>query len=694
MEPIRSHFESQQRDAMKTLVWLCGALALAGLAHDVPAQTAKILSHSPLRPLPEVTRRPLAAGRGFFVDPARGKNESDGSEVAPWRSINHALKQVSAGDTLYLRGGVYREQVYCAVVGKADAPITIRAYPGERVILDGGLAEFFDEPATAWEPFPGAADGEYRSVKTYKNIRDVLGLFGDSHIGLQTYWHPEDLRAKNELWIEDPEKKLMVLPVYCGPGLWYDADTGHIHIRLAHTDLKTPGLANYRGETDPRKLPLVITPFGSVPLLVDMARHVRFQDLVIRGGGHNCVVLQMGIDIEFDNVTIFAGTYGLRSRSTGPFRMIHSAIHGMIPPWAWRDENGLYTYTARSYDPFVPPEKPANARNVARLNTHALIVTEGSYEFEVFHYPYNHDWEIAYSEFTDGHDGVYLSGHGIRFHHNLVERMQDDGVYLSSPTHYFNDDIHVCQNLIRDIFTAFACNNTGGPRGEIFVYRNIVDQRQGVPFNRPGPQKPEGGMLRGHGFLAHGNNLIGIENLHFYHNTFITETWSGGSFAARTWTVTDERTRRTILNNLFVYLNHYPESAYPSAHDIYMDGNLHWCPAADAKPPDGFLEKVRMAEGSKAAQAKYSSGWEAHTAVGDPRFVAFDPKPAAKNDYRLQKDSPAVGKGVVLPANMPDPGRPAGGAAPDIGALPLGAEVPEFGRHGREKSPLSGYSSQ
>jgi hypothetical protein len=448
------------------------------------------------------------------------------------------------------------------------------------------------------------------------------------------------------------------------------------------------------GETDPPQAAAGHCSLWLGPLLVDMARHVRFQDLVIRGGGHNCVVLQMGIDIEFDNVTIFAGTYGLRSRSTGPFRMVHSAIHGTIPPWAWRDENGLYTYTARSYDPFVPPEKAANARNIARLNTHALLVTDGSYEFEVFHYPYNHDWEIAYSEFTDGHDGVYLSGHGIRFHHNLVVRMQDDGIYLSSPTHNFNDNIHVCKNLIRDIFTAFACNNTGGPRGEIFVYRNIIDQRQGVPFNRPGPQRPEGGVLRGHGFLAHGNNLIGIENLHFYHNTFITETWPGGSFAARTWTVTDERTRRTILNNLFVYLKDYPETAYPAAHDIYMDGNLHWCPAADAKLPDGFLVKVRMAEGSKAAHAKYSSGWEAPSAVGDPRFVAFDAKPAAKNDYRLHQESPAVGKGVVLPENMADPSRPAGGAAPDIGAIPLGAEVPEFGRHGREKSPFLGSSSQ
>jgi hypothetical protein len=652
-------------------------VALLVAVPPLHAQPAGVRSHPPQRPLPDIAQRPLGKGPAFFLDPLQGKDDGTGAEKSPWRTFKHALAQVNPGDTLYLRGGVYREPIYCAVAGKPDAPITICAYPGERAILDGGIAEFFDEPARAWVPHK--MPDEYQSAKAYKNIRDVVGLFGDSHVALQTYWHVMDLRAKSELWTDDPEKKLMVLPVYCGPGLWYDRDTGHIHVRLAHTHLKTPGLPNYRGETDPRKLPLVIAPFKSVPLFVDMAKHVRFQDLVIRGGGHDCVVLQMGIDIEFDNVTIFAGTYGLRARSTGPFKMVNSAIHGMIPPWAWRDENGLYTYTPRSYDPFVPPARPANERNICRMNTHALLVTEGSYEFEVFHYPYNHDWEIAHCDFTDGHDGVYLSGRAIRFHHNRVERMQDDGIYLSSPTHYFNDDVHIYQNLVRNIFTAFACNNTGGPRGDMYIYRNVIDQRQGVPFHRPSPKNPEGGVLRGHGFLAHGNDLLGIESLHFYQNTFITETWSG-SYAARTWTVTNDRTRRRILNNLFVYLNRYPDPANPEPHDIQMDGNLHWCPAG--KVPDGFLDKVRTAKGSKL---KHPGGWEANSLVADPHFMAFEASPSAPNDYRLQKDSPALGKGVVLPKELADPLRPADGTRPDIGALPLGAEAPGYGRTAQGK---------
>ena len=49
--------------------------------------------------------------------------------------------------------------------------------------------------------------------------------------------------------------------------------------------------------------------------------HVRFQDLVFRGGGENTVVLQFGVNVEFDHATIDAGTYGARARGTGPLRM-------------------------------------------------------------------------------------------------------------------------------------------------------------------------------------------------------------------------------------------------------------------------------------------------------------------------------------------------------------------------------------
>src|SRR5439155_1687081 len=105
---------------------------------------------------------------------------------------------LQAGETLVLRGGVYYETIRCSLSGTPDKPITIRSHPGERAIIDGGFREFFDSPATAWVPSEGGAPGEFRSARPYRNITGVSSMFGDSAIGLHTYWLLSDLRAANE----------------------------------------------------------------------------------------------------------------------------------------------------------------------------------------------------------------------------------------------------------------------------------------------------------------------------------------------------------------------------------------------------------------------------------------------------------------------------------------------------------------
>lgn len=672
-------------DILRLCVFALTALLLSVVEPSASAAEQHYLSHPPIRPIQTAFDRLRTDGPAHFVDPRKGDDANDGSEAKPWHTINHAMKLLVAGDTLYLRGGRYFENVYCAVAGTADKPITVRSFPNELAIIDGGFSEFQDDSAKAWVP-DDAAPGEYHSTQVHRNIRDVVGLFGDSNVALQTYWHTMDLRATSESWIPDPDKKIMVLPVYCGPGIWYDKQSGLIHARLAHTHLKNPLISNYEGETDPRKLPLVIAPFNSVPLFVDQAMHVRFQDLIIRGGGQNCVLLQMGIHIEFDNVTIYAGTYGIRSRGTGPLKMINSAIRGMIAPWCCREENSLYTYTADAYDPFLPSAKPANTRNICRLNTHAVVATEGAYEFDVFHYPYNHDWEVSYCEFSDGHDGVYISGRNINYHHNWIDRFQDDATYLSAPSANVNDNVRIHENLVSRALMAFSCDSTGGPEGNIYIYRNIVDFRRGVFIRRPSPKYPDGEFANYHIFLQHGHVTPEIESIYFYQNTLISPVYVNGGYAHRTLTNTSERTVRRVFNNLFVYLNTYP---YPPndrlpLHDIQIDGNCHWCPAPDAKlPKGGFIEKARANKVSEHNQSKYPKGWEASSFVADPKFMAFSTQAESTNDYRPQPDSPVLGKGIVLPAELDDPERPKDGAAPDIGALPRGSEPLRVGIRGR-----------
>src|SRR5262249_30880170 len=189
--------------------------------------------------------------------------------------------------------------------------------------------------------------------------------------------------------------------VYLGPGLWFDSDSKRIHVRLAHTSLKVLGDANYRGEADPRRLALVVAG-DRVPLRVEKARHVRFQDLVVRGSSSPTVDVLNCDGVAFDNVTIHGGAPGLYVRSTGNLRLLRCALRGLAAPWSSR--------SSQKY----------------RGNSPYLFVAAGTL-------PQSHGWEIDYSEFTDNHDGLVLSSvRGLRFHHNRVDNFNDDGIYLTS----------------------------------------------------------------------------------------------------------------------------------------------------------------------------------------------------------------------------------------------------------------------
>src|SRR5205085_5990334 len=117
--------------------------------------------------------------------------------------------------------------------------------------------------------------------------------------------------------------------------------------------------------------------------------------------------------------------------------------------------------------------------------------------------------------------------------------------------------------------------------------------------------------------------------------------------------------------------------------DLQIDGNLHWNPLPGAKVPVDYFAKLRTHPLSEFNKTRYPAGFGANELAENPRFAAFDAAPDARNEYRLADGSPAIGKGVMLPAEWPDPFRPADGARPDIGALPAGAPSPGVGIRGR-----------
>ena len=76
-----------------------------------------------------------------------GDDANAGTLAAPFKTVGHAVSQIASGDTLYIRGGTYRDviagdnQVMMTLTNRtASTKTTIRNYNDEEVILSGARA--------------------------------------------------------------------------------------------------------------------------------------------------------------------------------------------------------------------------------------------------------------------------------------------------------------------------------------------------------------------------------------------------------------------------------------------------------------------------------------------------------------------------------------------------------------------------
>lgn len=80
---------------------------------------------------------PLGAkAHDYYVSPA-GSDQHSGAKDAPWLTIAHAVRHVEPGDQIIVRAGTYAGGVVIETSGTPHAWITLRAYPGEHVVLQG-----------------------------------------------------------------------------------------------------------------------------------------------------------------------------------------------------------------------------------------------------------------------------------------------------------------------------------------------------------------------------------------------------------------------------------------------------------------------------------------------------------------------------------------------------------------------------
>ena len=134
------------------------------------APTASAPAPTPA-PAPSVS----LAKQALYVS-LKGSDANDGrSKEKAVKTVFRAMQLVKPGDTVYLRGGMYKgkKQGYVGydykpftVDGRKDARITIMSYPGERAIIDGGDRH--------WSDYGGISSPELFKISAdYYTIQDL-----------------------------------------------------------------------------------------------------------------------------------------------------------------------------------------------------------------------------------------------------------------------------------------------------------------------------------------------------------------------------------------------------------------------------------------------------------------------------------------------------------------------------------------
>ncbi|WP_017814918.1 right-handed parallel beta-helix repeat-containing protein [Paenibacillus shenyangensis] len=115
------HYFKKTAGLLVVLLLGAGSIACSSQEHRKDAQAAAADSQKAV----------------YYVSPD-GRDSQSGSQNSPWRTIQHAADQAVPGSTIYIRAGVYHEQVTIRRSGSAAAGfITFASYPGEQAILDG-----------------------------------------------------------------------------------------------------------------------------------------------------------------------------------------------------------------------------------------------------------------------------------------------------------------------------------------------------------------------------------------------------------------------------------------------------------------------------------------------------------------------------------------------------------------------------
>ena len=641
----------------------------------------------------------------WFVDPSTGSDVPQaGSEAQPWRTITYASVQLAArppseqaGAVINLRAGVLhpRGGLVPKMRGTPEQPIIIQPYGGPRAIIDAS-EESLRQPG-AWTRVPGHPDEWQSGPLGITNGEAVWGQLMEPRHRLITYAKLEDLRASNQSFhpvpLSDPRDAFGPLDLdptrkmpftYLGPGVHVVAENpegtvGRVHLRLAPTAMATPGIRDYPGGGDPNHLSVAVTRQGSVALVVKAA-HVVLRNITFQNGADSTLSVDAGAEgVTFQRCEVLGGRHGVRVAGLlRAIRFEHCTFDGGLGPWTTRsDVKDDYAYQTN------PPCVGGPCNNGMGRMTHAALVIHGA-----------DDSAFINCTFRRGHDALQVTGSRVEVDGSLFEDINDEAVQLNQSV----VDVRIHRNMFRQVLhpLSFALAPRGGP---VFFYRNVVDQR--VPtrgYRVLPPDVPAPFVWR------YGADVKDLPTMpfHAYQNTFISShaldktSFSSALFAGK------PPVGFTYRNNIHILLNLDRELGLVQAPEagVVTEGNV-WHRAHHHPEPAFRAALFRSSAGLHRSLAELWAvhpHWERGSQVADPllrdlgdEYFDHDGTPYPGADFRPAPGSPAIGRAVLLPPDLPDDFVSVG--SPDVGARPWDADVMKVGVEGATSFPTPGQPS-
>ncbi len=534
----------------------------------------------------------FSLGNTYFVA-VDGNNSNNGSLIHPWQTIEYALSNLTAGDTLEIRGGIYYEHnMVISLQGTATEPIIIEAYQNEIATLDGGVDTFLNAPVTKWSL---VAD----SINLYKSNDVFSGSYvnawiEDDNVHIITY---DDSLNQSSLNFGPVNG---FLPIYQGPGIRLSTD-GHLYIRLEQNpnDLIGPdgdSLAYLPSDINPNHNNINVF-FSSYLFKMMGAKHLRFNNVNFSHSKYLFDVRDSSQFVEFDSCRFKYGSYAFVVRSADNFTFSGCSFDNGVPQYVyWSDVKMGSCEVAEAY-----PEFESKA-----------ITSDNGFS----------NFNIRNCLFENGFDGVGVKdgSSNVTITHCYFVQFRDDAIDLRSGI----DNVEIADNVLWKIGSGISMTETSPVSiGQVYIHHNIIDntilQHGGRPGNCHESNWPVWTTIDPFG--SHGQDVMAYWKV--YNNTIVSRKSGYSKPECGVHSVLGNPEKYLLNNLIYTFDDRIIFRSDTAVNGAVYDGNFVY--RVDTV---GLYMYYRFGDGgnyNSLAELRAGSGtvWETNGVQADPQLDTF-----------------------------------------------------------------------